>query len=148
MNLDQRQRFIERDWNLMKTFSAPWLFVACAVLAAPLHGQDAQKGRSEARMEMTRQIGAGGEPFDVQATREALKRAHRKPLMTPMESTDAFLSLDRNGDMLLSYSEVPPGMPLLRSQFRRYDLNGDHRLTYSEFANYTDVVPSELARSP
>jgi hypothetical protein len=68
--------------------------------------------------------------------------------MTPMELTDAFLSLDRNGDMLLSYSEVPPGMPLLCSQFRRYDLNGDHRLTYSEFANYTDVVHNELARSP
>jgi hypothetical protein len=46
-------------------------------------------------MEMARRIGAGVEPFDVQAT-----------------------------------------------------LNGDHRLTYSEFANYTDVVPSELARSP
>jgi hypothetical protein len=39
-------------------------------------------------------------------------------------------------------------MPLLRSQFMRYDLNGDHRLTYSEFANYTDVVPSELASGP
>ena len=132
----------------MKTFSVSWLFVACAVLVAPLYAQDAQKGRSVDRMEMTRQIGAGGEPFDVQATREALKRAHRRPLMTPMESTDAFLSLDRNGDMLLSYSEVPSGMPLLRSQFKRYDLTGDHRLTYSEFANYTDVVPSELARGP
>jgi hypothetical protein len=132
----------------MKTFPASWLLVACSVLAAPVCGQDAQKGRSEARMEMTRQIGAGGESFEVQATREALKRAHRKPLMTPMESTDAFLSLDRNGDVLLSYSEVPPGMPLLRSQFMRYDLNGDHRLSYSEFANYTDVVPSELARGP
>jgi hypothetical protein len=132
----------------MKTFWASSLFIACVVLAAPLYGQDAQKGRSEARMEMSRQISAGGEPFDVQATREALKRAHRKPLMTPMESTEAFLSLDRNGDKMLSVSEVPPGMPLLRSQFMRYDLNGDHRLTYSEFANYTDVVPSELARSP
>ncbi|MFC5441218.1 hypothetical protein [Rhodanobacter ginsenosidimutans] len=68
--------------------------------------------------------------------------------MTPMESTDAFLSLDRNGDMGLSRSEVPSGMPLLRARFGRYDLDGDHRLTYSEFANYTDLVPSELARSP
>lgn len=132
----------------MKTFSASSLFIVCVALVAPVYGQNAQKGRSEARMEMTRQISAGGEPFDVQATREALKRAHRKPLMTPIESTDAFLSLDHNGDMLLSYSEVPPGMPLLRSQFMRYDLNGDHRLTYSEFANYTDVVPSELASGP
>ena len=62
---------------------------------AAVWAKRAQKSRSEARMEMARQIGAGVEPFDVQAT-----------------------------------------------------LNGDHRLTYSEFANYTDVVPSELARSP
>ncbi|MGP1667189.1 MAG: EF-hand domain-containing protein, partial [Rhodanobacter sp.] len=73
-----------------------------------------------------------------------MKRKLRKPLMTAMESTDAFLSLDRNHDMLLTHSEVPSGMPLLRAQFNRYDINGDHRLTYSEFANYTDVVPSEL----
>ncbi|WP_426701149.1 EF-hand domain-containing protein [Rhodanobacter sp. Col0626] len=106
-----------------------------------------QKGQSAGKLEMSQQIRAGNaESFDVKAT-EALRHAHKKPLMTPMQSTDVFLGLDRNHDMALTRSELPRAMSVLRVQFDKYDLDHDHRLNYSEFANYTDVVPAELAES-
>ena len=106
-----------------------------------------QKGQSAGRVEMTRQIqGENSKSFETTAT-ESLRHARKRPLMTPQQSTDAFLGLDRDHDMLLSRSELPKEMVVLRAQFDKYDLDRDHRLSYSEFANYTDVVPDELARS-
>jgi len=106
-----------------------------------------QKGQSPDRLEMTRQVrGENSESFDTTAT-ESLRHARKQPQMTPQQSTDAFLSLDRDHDMLLSRSELPREMVVLRVQFDKYDLDRDHRLSYSEFANYTDAVPDELARS-
>jgi hypothetical protein len=90
--------------------------------------------------------GAGGDSFEQKAT-EAIRHARKKPLMTPQQSTDAFLGLDVNHDMLLTRSELPERVSILRVQFDKYDLDHDHRLNYSEFANYTDVVPGELADS-
>lgn len=107
----------------------------------------AQKGQSAGRLEMTQQVrAANSDSFDDKAT-ESLRHARKRPLMTPLQSTDAFLELDRNHDMLLTRSELPERMSILRAQFDRYDLDHDHRLNYSEFANYTDVVPSEIADS-
>ena len=106
-----------------------------------------QKGQSAGRVEMTRQVqGENSKSFETTAT-ESLRHARKRPLMTPQQSTDAFLGLDRDRDMLLSRSELPKEMIVLRGQFDKYDLDRDHRLSYSEFANYTDVVPDELARS-
>lgn len=106
-----------------------------------------QKGQAAGRLEMSQQTrAANSDSFDEKAT-EALRHAHKKPLMTPLQSTDAFLELDRNHDMLLTRSELPERMPILRMQFDKYDLDHDHRLDYSEFANYTDVAPSGLAGS-
>jgi hypothetical protein len=106
-----------------------------------------QKGQSAGRVEMTRQVqGENSKSFETTAT-ESLRHARKQPLMTPQQSTDAFLGLDRDGDMLLSRSELPKEMIVLRAQFDKYDLDRDHRLSYSEFASYTDVVPDELARS-
>jgi len=133
----------------MKTYAPWWLVFACMAWSCTLMAQEAHKGRSEARTEMSRQIShSGAESFETRATREGMARASQMPLMTPMQSTEAFLSLDINGDMRLSRSEIPAKMPVLRAQFERYDINGDHRLTYSEFANYTDVVPNEMAKQP
>jgi hypothetical protein len=135
----------------MKTHSSaifPRYLMICLVWAGIVTAQEApQKGQSAGRLEMSQQIrAADGDSFEQKAT-EALRHAHKKPLMTPQQSTDAFLGLDRNHDMLLTRSELPERMPILRMQFDKYDLDHDHRLNYSEFANYTDVVPSELADS-
>lgn len=106
-----------------------------------------QKGQSPGRLEMTRQVqNENSKSFEMMAT-EALRHAHKRPLMTPQQSSDAFLKLDHDHDMLLSRSELPKEMAVLRAQFDKYDLDHDHRLSYSEFANYTDVVPNELAGS-
>jgi len=106
-----------------------------------------QKGQSAGRLETMRQIqGDNSKSFETTAT-ESLRHARKQPLMTPQQSTDAFLSLDRDHDMLLSRSELPREMVVLRAQFDKYDMDRDHRLSYSEFANYTDVVPDELAQS-
>ncbi len=120
----------------------------CLVWVGGVAAQEGpQKGQSASRLEMSQQIrAANGDSFEEKAT-EVLRHAHKKPLMTPLQSTDAFLELDRNHDMLLTRSELPERMPILRAQFDKYDLDHDHRLDYSEFANYTDVVPSELAGS-
>jgi len=108
-----------------------------------------QEGRDTGRLEMTRQISAGsGDSLDVQAMNSLQhEKKQRNQLMTPRQSTDAFLGLDHNHDMLLTRSELPQSMTILRAQFERYDLNHDHRLSYSEFANYTDVIPTELAQN-
>ena len=106
-----------------------------------------QKGQSAGRLEMTRQVqGENSKSFETTAI-EVLRHARKPPLMTPLQSTEEFLGLDRGHDMLLSRSELPTEMVVLRAQFDKYDLDHDHRLSYSEFANYTDVVPDELARS-
>ena len=106
-----------------------------------------EKGQAAGRLEMTRQVQeSNSKSFDTMAT-EPLRHARKKPLMTPQQSTDAFLALDRNRDMLLTRSELPKEMSILRAQFDKYDMDRDHRLSYSEFANYTDVVPDELAQS-
>lgn len=134
---------VRSNWKLV-----PFLFLAGLAWNAGVSAQDsAQKGQSTGRLEMTQQIrAANGDSFDQKAT-ESLRHSRRKPLMTPLQSTDAFLGLDRNHDLLLTRSELPERMSILRAQFDRYDLDHDHRLNYSEFANYTDVVPDELADS-
>lgn len=124
------------------------VLVTCLVWTGSVFAQERpQKGQSAGRLEMSQQIrAANADSFDVKAT-EALRHAQKKSLMTPLQSTDVFLELDRNHDMLLTRSELPQKMVILRAQFDKYDLDHDHRLSYSEFANYTDVVPSELADS-
>lgn len=124
------------------------VLATCLTWAGDVLAQDsAQKGQSVGRLEMSQQIrAANADSFDVKAT-EALRHARKKPLMSPLQSTEAFLELDHNHDMLLTRSELPQNMAILRAQFDRYDLDRDHRLSYSEFANYTDVVPTELAES-
>lgn len=136
----------------MKRYSSTLFFglLALGLLAASstVAQDSAQKGQATGRLEMSQQIrAANSDSLDVKAT-EALRHARKKPLMTPQESTDLFLALDRNDDGFLTRSELPVGMAILRAQFDRYDGNHDHRLSYSEFANYTDVVPNELADSP
>jgi len=130
----------------ISTFSG--FLVVSLVLASGANAQErAQKGQSAGRLEMTQQVrAANSDSCDEKAT-ESLRHSRRKPLMTPLQATDAFLGLDRNHDMLLTRSELPERMSILRAQFDRYDLDHDHRLNYSEFANYTDVVPNELADS-
>ena len=106
-----------------------------------------EKGQAAGKLEMSQQIrAANSDSFDEKAT-EALRHARKKPLMTPLQSTEVFLRLDRNHDGLLTRSELPERMFILRAQFDKYDLDHDHRLNYSEFANYTDVIPDELAES-
>lgn len=122
--------------------------LTCLASAGSVGAQEQpQKGQSAGRMEMSQQIRASnGESFEEKAA-ESLRHSHKKPLMTPLQSTDAFLELDKNRDLQLTRSELPARMPILRAQFDKYDLDHDHRLSYSEFANYTDVVPDELAGS-
>ena len=120
----------------LSSLSAAWGGAANAQ-ERPLAGRDAGK------LEMRQQIQSENRAsFETKAT-ESLRRARKQSLMTPQESTEAFLALDRNGDGFLSRSELPPEMVILRSQFGKYDTGHDHRLSYSEFANYTDVVPDE-----
>jgi hypothetical protein len=117
-------------------------------MGSVLAQERAQKGQAPGRLEMSQQVrAANADSFDEKAT-EALRHAHKKPALTPLQSTDMFLQLDKDHDMLLTRSEVPVKMVTLRAQFERYDLDHDHRLNYSEFANYTDMMPSELAGAP
>ncbi|MEY2169319.1 MULTISPECIES: EF-hand domain-containing protein [unclassified Rhodanobacter] len=102
-----------------------------------------QAGRDAGRLEMRQQVQNENRTSLETKAAESLRHARKQPLMTPQESTDAFLALDRNRDGFLSRSELPPEMVILRSQFDKYDTDRDHRLSYSEFANYTDVVPDE-----
>lgn len=128
-------------------FFSGFLAICLAWVGSVAAQETPQKGQAAGRLEMSQQIrAANSDSFDEKAT-EALRHARKKPLMTPLQSTDAFLGLDRNHDGLLTRSELPERMPILRAQFDKYDLDHDHRLNYSEFANYTDVVPSELADS-
>lgn len=136
---------------IMKNHSATVLsgfLVICLTWAGNATAQERpQKGQDPGRLEMSQQVrAANSDSFDEKAL-EALRHAHKKPLMSPLQSTDAFLALDRNHDLLLTRSELPETLPILRAQFDKYDLDHDHRLNYSEFANYTDAVPSELAAS-
>ena len=122
----------------LSSLSVAWSGAASAQ-ERPLAGRDAGK------LEMRQQVqGENRTSFETKAT-ESLRHARKRPLMTPQESTDAFLALDRNHDGFLSRSELPPEMVILRSQFGKYDKDHDHRLSYSEFASYTDVVPDERA---
>jgi hypothetical protein len=106
-----------------------------------------EKGQSAGRLEMSRQVRAeNSDSLDVTAN-EALRHARKQPLMTPMQSTDAFLQLDRSHDMVLTRSERAKSMAILRAQFEKYDSDHNHRLTYSGSANYTDVVPSEIVQA-
>lgn len=120
----------------------------CLVWAGIVMAQERpEKGQSAGRLEMSRQVRAeNSDSLDVTAN-EALRHARKQPLLTPTQSTDAFLQLDRNHDMVLTRSELPKCMAILRAQFEKYDSDHNHRLTYSEFANYTDVVSSEIAQT-
>lgn len=124
---------------------------ACAAVAffaltgCALAQESPQKGQSPGRLEMAQQIRAGQrQPLEVQ-TLDALRHVREKSSMSPMLSTELFLRLDRNHDHVLARSEIPDDMSALRASFDKYDGNHDHRLTYSEFANYTDVIPNDLA---
>lgn len=132
----------------INTFIVFALTIACFMPSASVVAQEiAQKGRDPSQIEMKNQIrSSNAESFDAKAT-ETLTRGRKAPLLTPMQSTNAFLALDRNHDMYLTRSELPQNATLLRMQFDKYDLNHDHRLSYSEFANYTDVVPYQMADS-
>ncbi|EIL93848.1 MULTISPECIES: EF-hand domain-containing protein [Rhodanobacter] len=136
----------------MKTNAYMVLFgfsLGCLVgIGSAMAQERAQKGQAPGRLEMSQQVrAANADSFDEKAT-EALRHSRKKPSMTPLQSTDMFLQLDKNHDMLLTRSEVPEKMTILRAQFEKYDLDHDHRLNYSEFANYTDTMPSELAGAP
>lgn len=134
---------------MKSTSSIACLFtLVCLIQSGSVAAQERpQKGVDAGRLEMTREIrAANSESFEVKAT-ESLRHARKAPLLTPMQSTDAFLVLDRNRDKSLTRSELPDDFILLRMQFDKYDINHDHRLTYSEFANYTDVVPIQLVQS-
>ncbi|MEW9571950.1 EF-hand domain-containing protein [Rhodanobacter sp. Si-c] len=120
----------------LSSLSAAWSGAANAQ-ERPLAGRD--PGRVEMRQQVQNENRTS---FETKAV-ESLRHARKQPLMTPQESTEAFLALDRNRDGFLSRSELPSVMVILRSQFDKYDTDHDHRLTYSEFANYTDVVPDE-----
>ncbi|MFC5436246.1 EF-hand domain-containing protein [Rhodanobacter umsongensis] len=132
-----------------------WSVILCGSLAICLSSaggaaaqEQPQKGQSAGRLEMSQQIrAASGDSFEEKQA-ESLRHSRKKPLMTPLQSTDAFLELDRNHDMRLTRSELPERMSILRMQFDKYDLDHDHRLSYSEFANYTDVASGELVDSP
>ena len=133
-----------RDTRVLAMLAGLWSLAAVWGGAAKAQERP-QAGRDAGRLEMRQQVqNENRTSFETKAT-ESLRHARKQPLMTPQESTDAFLALDRNHDGFLSRSELPPEMVILRSQFDKYDTNHDHRLSYSEFANYTDVVPDERA---
>lgn len=105
----------------------------------------AHEGQDPGRKESAQQIrAANSDSFDVKIS-DLLRRAQKLPVMSASESSQLFRKLDKNNDLLLSRSELPDRMVILRAQFDRYDLDHDHRLSYSEFARYTDVTPSEVA---
>ncbi|WP_083845935.1 hypothetical protein [Rhodanobacter spathiphylli] len=57
-----------------------------------------------------------------------------------------FANVDKNGDGVISRSEVPKDLPGLRAHFDQYDLNRDHRLSEGEYVSYLGSIGSTACR--
>jgi hypothetical protein len=64
----------------------------------------------------------------------------------PSDSPLYFSNVDKNGDGVISRSEVPKDLPGLRAHFDQYDSNRDHRLSEAEYVNYLSTLGSKACR--
>jgi hypothetical protein len=64
----------------------------------------------------------------------------------PADSPLYFSHVDKNGDGVISRSEVPKELPDLRAHFDQYDANRDHRLSEGEYVNYLRTLGSKACR--
>jgi hypothetical protein len=118
-------------------------------LGVPALAQDRpQKGAAVDKTDLRRETKTDSQGPFSETFADVWRREHKTPLLTPLQMTEAFLELDRNHDMALTRSELPPNLAALRARFAQFDVNNDHRLTYSEFADYVDATPEEMARLP
>ena len=58
-----------------------------------------------------------------------------------------FTHVDKNGDDLISRSEIPKSLHDLRSHFDQYDTNHDHRLSQDEYADFLASMNESACRS-
>jgi hypothetical protein len=82
---------------------------------------------------------AGGPLSSAVSAQEA---AVENPAASPLY----FPNVDKNGDGVVSRSEIPKELPELRAHFDQYDANRDHRLSEGEYVNYLTTLGSRACR--